>query len=76
VFRFLAAVLEYMTAEVLELSGNAARDYKKCNITPRHIYLAIANDEELNTVFFKLKSGKRIKCTRRMHEGMYVMMYV
>lgn len=44
---YLAAVLS-TTAEILELAGNHGHDNKKTWIIPRHLQLAIRNDEELN----------------------------
>ena len=48
---YLAAVLEYITAEVLELSGKVAKVDGAIYITPRHVFLGIRNDKELDEMF-------------------------
>ena len=45
---YLSAVLEYLTAEVLELAGEFATRGKKARITPRHVMLAIRSDDEVS----------------------------
>lgn len=47
---YFAAVLEYLTAEILELAVKHCRDRKKRRLIPQHIQLAIHNDEELNAL--------------------------
>ena len=48
---YLAGVLEYLFAEILELAGNVARDNKKVRINARALKLAIGHDEELHMFF-------------------------
>ncbi|XP_044525239.1 histone H2A-beta, sperm-like [Gracilinanus agilis] len=44
---YLAAVMEYLTTELLELSGNVAQRSKKAQINPLHIQQALEEDDEL-----------------------------
>lgn len=44
---YLAAVAEYLAAEILELAANAAHENNRSRVAPRHILLAVKNDDEL-----------------------------
>ena len=52
---YLAAVLEYLTAEVLELAGNVAKEAKKKNITPSHVLKAIKDDKEFEELLCRVR---------------------
>jgi histone H2A len=45
---YLAAVLEYICAEILELAGNNSKDNKMKTIMPRHIKEIVVKDSELH----------------------------
>ncbi|KAL7398312.1 hypothetical protein ABVT39_007774 [Epinephelus coioides] len=61
---YVAAVLEYLTTEILDLTGNAAHDNKKTRIIPRHLQLAVRNNEELNW-WSTSSTGVMMRCTDR-----------
>ena len=48
---FIAAVLEYLCAELLEAVGEECKHEEKKRIQPRHFELAIRKDDELNRLF-------------------------
>ena len=53
---YMAAVMESLAAEIPAVAGNAARANTQTRLLPRHLELAIRNDEELN----KLLAGVTI----------------
>ena len=57
---YVAGVLEYITAEIVEISGNAARDNGVQRLTPRHLFLAVHNDEELLKLFHNTVLGNGV----------------
>ena len=48
---FLAAVLEYLVAEILEVSVMVVRQKKKARIVPRFIFLGLKEDQEFQQLF-------------------------
>ncbi len=48
---YLAAVLEYLVAEILEVSVMVVRQRKKARIVPRFIFMGLVEDEEFKKLF-------------------------
>jgi histone H2A len=60
---YLGAVLEYITAEVMELSGNACKDAKRKRVSPEDMFTAIRDDKELSLLYAgsAILSGDKIE---------------
>ena len=54
----MAATLEYVVGEVLELAGNVMLERKKKLLMPSHINIGIRQDEELAKVFASVQISK------------------
>ena len=48
---FLAATMEYLCTEILELAGEVCLELGKKRITPRHIEVAVREDKEFERFF-------------------------
>ncbi|OUC49146.1 core histone H2A/H2B/H3/H4 [Trichinella nativa] len=48
---YLSAVLEYLLAELVDISGTAAKKLKRCRIDPWAMAAALSTDEELRLLF-------------------------
>lgn len=70
---YLCAVLEYIAAELLELSGNAAFKDGRQEINNRHVYLAVANDDELRRLFphrsTTVRQGGVVECNFEAYDN-------
>ncbi|XP_008584649.1 PREDICTED: histone H2A-Bbd type 1-like [Galeopterus variegatus] len=48
---FMAAVLEYLTANVLELAGKEADNCRRKRISPEHVQRALDSNQQLQSLF-------------------------
>ena len=47
----MAAICEYVTSELVEMSGNLAQEQGKKRINNRHLLLSLRSDDELSKLF-------------------------
>lgn len=47
----MAAVLEYLCADIFDTAGDEARKAQRQRITPRHLMLAVKQDAEFDKLF-------------------------
>ena len=47
---FMTAVLEYLSTEILDLAGDSCKDLNQLRINPKHISLAVRNDDDLRQI--------------------------
>lgn len=65
---YLAAVLEYLVAEILEVSCMVVKQNKKTRIIPRYIFLGLKEDEEFNKLFqHTIITGSGVKTSSQKH---------
>ena len=61
---YTAAVLEYLVAEILEVSVMVVKQHKKSRITPRYMFLGLKEDEEFSSLFRRsVITGSGVKPT-------------
>uniref|UniRef100_A0A8C6DSU6 Histone H2A n=1 Tax=Moschus moschiferus TaxID=68415 RepID=A0A8C6DSU6_MOSMO len=54
---FLTAVLEYLTANILDLAGQEAGINHRVRISPEHVQRALMNNENLRCLFQPMING-------------------
>ena len=65
---YITAIMEYLSAEMIELAGNCSMDHKKRRITATHLKQAIKNDEELSRLVQRTQDTK-------LDSGFYIPTY-
>ena len=64
---YLAAILEYLVAEILEVSVMVVKQNKKARIVPRYIFLGLKEDDEFKKLFSKtIITGSGVKPTNAL----------